>query len=403
MNWYRHALLALVILLHCISAASAGEKRYPTGVTDTEIKVGQTMPYSGPLSLAGTIGRAETAYFMMINERGGVNGRKIALISFDDGYAPPKTLEQTRRLVEQDGVTFIFSSIGTPTNATIQKYLNDRKVPQLLVTTGATRFADPENYPWTMPMLPSFRTEGRIVAKYILEHRSSAKIAVLYLNDDTGRDYLKGVKDVLGDKAASMIVKEASFELTDPTIDSQVVTLQASGADTFIDIAPAKAAAQAIRKVRAIGWKPAYFLASVAASIEATFKPAGIENSVGLVSALWLKDPNDPQWAEDPGLRDWLAWMKQWYPEGDLKDVYNVYPYTAAQALVRVLQQCGDNLSRENIMRQAANLHDIELPMLLPGIRINTSRTDFNPIKQMRLAKFDGQHWVLFGDLLDGR
>jgi branched-chain amino acid transport system substrate-binding protein len=395
-------------LLICLAAAAlalpgfaAAQKKYDPGASDTEIKIGQTMPYSGPASAYGTVGRAEAAYFQMINEQGGVNGRRLALISLDDGYSPPRTVEQIRRLVEEDGVLFIFQSLGTPTNTAIQKYLNARKVPQLFVATGATKWGDPQNFPWTMGWQPSYQSEGRIYAKYVLQHRPNAKIGVLYQNDDYGKDYVKGLKDGLGSRA-SLIVKEVSYEVTDPSVDSQIVTLQASGVDTFYLVATPKFAAQAIRKSYDIGWRPLGLLNNVSTSVAAVLEPAGLEKSVGLITALYVKDPTDPQWQKDKSFRDWVEWMKKYYPQGDLTDTYNVLGYSVGQTLVQVLKQCGDDLTRENVMRQAANLKDFELPMLLPGIRINTGANDFYPIEQMQLARFDGKRWVLFGEVITG-
>ena len=395
-------------LLICLAAAAlalpgfaAAQKKYDPGASDTEIKIGQTMPYSGPASAYGTVGRAEAAYFQMINEQGGVNGRRLALISLDDGYSPPRTVEQIRRLVEEDGVLFIFQSLGTPTNTAIQKYLNARKVPQLFVATGATKWGDPQNFPWTMGWQPSYQSEGRIYAKYVLQHRPNAKIGVLYQNDDYGKDYVKGLKDGLGSRA-SLIVKEVSYEVTDPSVDSQIVTLQASGVDTFYLVATPKFAAQAIRKSYDIGWRPLGLLNNVSTSVAAVLEPAGLEKSVGLITALYVKGPTDPKWQKDKSFRDWVEWMKKYYPQGDLTDTYNVLGYSVGQTLVQVLKQCGDDLTRENVMRQAANLKDFELPMLLPGIRINTGANDFYPIEQMQLARFDGKRWVLFGEVITG-
>jgi len=345
---------------------------------------------------------AEAAYFRMINEQGGVNGRKIDFISLDDGYSPPKTVEQTRRLVEQEGVALIFHTLGAPTNISIRKYLNDHKVPQVFIASGSSKFVDPEHFPWTMPFLPILRTEGLIYANYILRSKPDAKIGVLYQNDDFGKDYLTGIKEGLGEKASKMIVKELTYESTDPTIDTQIVLLQDSGADTFIDVTLPKFAAQAIRKSHDIGWLPTHILIAPSNSVAAVLEPAGIQNALGLITAQYLKDPTDPQWNDDHGYRDWAAWMKNYNPQGNPIEPLNVYGYTAAQVMVQVLKQCGNDVGRYNVMKQAANLHDVELPMLLPGVKINTSPTDYRPIKQMRLAKFDGKRWVLFGDLIEG-
>ena len=390
---------ALVSALLC-AAPGYAQKKYGPGASDKEIKLGQTVSYSGPLSVFGTIGRAELAYFEKVNAEGGINGRKITLVSLDDAYAPPKTVEQTRKLVEQEEVLALFSSLGTPTNTAIHKYVNARKVPHLFLSTGASKWGDPQQFPWTMGWAPNYRQEGRIYAKYILKTYPHARIAVLYQNDDFGKDFLQGFQDGLGDKARTMIVAQATYEPTDPTVDSQIATLKASGADTFFDIAAPKAAAQAIRKAHDLGWQPLHLLQSVAASIASTLKPAGLDNAVGVVSSAYYKDPTDPQWANDPGVAAYLAWMKRYYPAGNPDDVFNVWGYSQAQTMEQVLKQCGDDLTRENVMRQAANLKDLQLPMLLPGIRINTSPTDYYPIKQVQLMKFDGKQWVRFGEVL---
>jgi branched-chain amino acid transport system substrate-binding protein len=394
------ASAAVIFIAGLSGAALAAEKRNVPGVTDSEITIGQTMPYSGAASAWGADGLAELAYFKMLNEQGGVNGRKIRLISLDDGYSPPRTVEQTRKLVEQERVAFIFSPLGTPTNTAIQKYLNQRKVPQLFVATGASKWADPKHFPWTIGWQPSYATEARIYGRYILEHKPDAKIAVLFQNDDYGKDYLSGLKDGLGDKYAKMVVAEASYEVSDPTVDSQIVTLQATGADVFVDIAGPKFAAQAIRKAYDIGWRPLHFLNTVGSAVGAVLQPAGLEKSVGIVTARYYKDPSDPQWKDDPAFQSWLAWMKKYNSDANVNDYYNVLGYNLAMTLVHVLKQCGDDLSRENIMRQAANIHDLELPMLLPGVAINTSPTDFRPLKQMRLVRFDGQAWQSFSELI---
>jgi branched-chain amino acid transport system substrate-binding protein len=391
--------LGLVGLALAGLPASAAEN--PPGVTKTEIKLGQTMPYSGPASAYGTIGKVELAYFAKLNDEGGINGRKINLISLDDGYSPPRTVEQIRRLVEQDQVLAIFQSLGTPTNSAIHKYLNQKKVPQLFVATGAAKWGDPKHFPWTMGWQPSYQTEARIYAKYILQHKPDAKIALLYQNDDFGKDYVKGVHDVLGDKAAKMIVAEVSYEVTDATIDSQMVSLQSSGADVFIDVTTPKFAAQAIRKAYDIGWKPLHLLTNVSISIASVMEPAGLEKGTGILTAQYLKDPNDPAFQNEPGMKAWREFMKKYYPEGNLGDASNIFGYAVAQTMAQVLKQCGDDLSRENLMKQAAHL-DMELPVLQPGVKIHTSPTDFYPIKEMRLARFDGKQWVVFGDVISG-
>jgi branched-chain amino acid transport system substrate-binding protein len=395
--WAPAVLLALVF-----AHPAAAQKNYAPGVTDTELRIGQTMPYSGPVSAAGAVGLAELAYFRMLNDQGGVNGRKINLISLDDGYTPPKTVEQTRKLVEEEGVAFIFGSLGTPTNAAIQKYLNDRKVPQLFITPGTDRFADPAHFPWTMRFLPSYRMESRIYGHYIRETKPDAKVAVLYQNDDFGKDLLQGLKEGLGDLSAKLIVATASYEVTDPGIDSQIVSLQASGADTLLTAATAKFAAMSIRKVYDIGWRPMHFLDEIGSAVGAVLRPAGIEKSIGLISSTYIKDPTDPRWKDDPAYLAWRAWMEKYNPKADPADIYNVNAYNTAMTLVQVLKQCGDDLSRENIMRQAANLHDLALPMLQPGITISTSPSDYEPVKQLRLVRFDGETWAPFGEVMQG-
>jgi len=381
-------------------SAAWAQKKYDTGATDTEIKIGNIMPYSGPASAYGTIGKAEAAYIQMINDQGGVNGRKINFISVDDGYSPPKTVEMARRLVEQDQVLFIFGSLGTPPNSAIHKYMNAKKVPQLFVATGATKWNDPKHFHWTMGWQPNYQTEGSIYAKHILETKPNAKIAVLYQNDDYGKDYLKGFEDGLGAKAKSMIVAKVSYETSDPTVDSQIVQLKGSGADVFFNITTPKFAAMAIRKAYDIGWKPVHYINNVSASIGSVLTPAGLEKSVGLITTQYGKDPADPEWKDDPGMKKWYAWMAKYYPDGNTKDSSNVYGYGAAQTLVQVLKQCGDNLTRENVMKQAANLKDFQTDLALPGIKINTSPTDFAPIESEQLARFDGKKWVRFGEII---
>jgi branched-chain amino acid transport system substrate-binding protein len=396
------SLAALALVAAALAAAPALAQKNAPGVTDKEIKIGQTMPYSGPASAYGTIGKAELAYFKMINDKGGINGRMIDLISLDDGYSPPKTVEQIRRLVEQEEVAFIFQSLGTPSNSAIQKYLNAKKVPQLFVATGASKWGDPQHFHWTMGWQPDYRTEARIYTKYILQNKPDAKIGILYQNDDFGKDYLTGVKDVLGDKFSKMVVKEVSYEVTEPTVDSQVVTLQASGADVLITAATPKFAAQTIRKVYDIGWKPLHFMTNVSISVASVMEPAGVEKGVGVITATYGKDPTDPAWKDDPGMKGWREFMAKYYPDGDLNDASNVFGYGVAMTLEQVLKQCGNDLSRDNIMKQAANLKDLEIPTLLPGIKINTSPTDYYPIQDMQLEKFDGKTWVRFGDVIAG-
>jgi len=374
----------------------------PPGVTDTEIKIGQTMPYSGPLSAYGVIGRAETAYFKMINEQGGVNGRTINLISLDDGYSPPKTVEQTRRLVEQEQVALLFNGLGTPPNLAIRQYLNDNKVPQLFVSTGASMFSDPRHFPWTMGFNPNYQTEAHIYAKYILKTKPDAKICVLYQNDSFGKDYLIGLKDELGAERSGMIVKEVSYETSEPTIDSQIVTLQGSGADVILIAATPKFGAQAFRKTFDLGWAPMRVISNVTSSINAALRPAGLEKSQGLITATYGKDPSDAHWKDDPGVKEWAAFVAKYLSATDYIDLNAIYGFGAAQTMVQVLKQCGDDLSRENIMKQVANIKDPELPMGLPGAKINTSPDNYSPIRQMQLMQFKGESWDLFGDLLQG-
>jgi branched-chain amino acid transport system substrate-binding protein len=358
------------------------------------------MPYSGPASAYGVIGRTEAAYFKMINDAGGINGRKINFISYDDGYSPPKTVEQARKLVESDEVLLIFNSLGTPPNSAIRQYMNSKKVPQLFVATGATKWNDPKNFPWTMGWQPSYQSETQIYAKYILKNKPDAKIAVLYQNDDYGKDYLKGLKDGLGAKAASMIVAQESYETTDPTIDDHIVKLKSSGADVFIDIATPKFAAQAIKKVGEIEWKPLHFLNNVSASVGSVIKPAGYANAQNIISAAYLKDASDPQWNNDPGMKEFYAFLAKDFPSGDRLDQGTVVGYGVSQTLVQVLKQCGDNLTRENIMKQAASLKDFRSGVMLPGIKVNTSATDFAPLSQLQLMRFKGERWELFGDVI---
>jgi branched-chain amino acid transport system substrate-binding protein len=383
------------------AAPAFAQKKYDPGASDTEIKIGQTMPYSGPASAYGTIGRIEAAYFKMVNEQGGINGRKLTLISLDDGYSPPRTVEATRRLVEQDEVLFDFQPLGTAANAAIRKYMNAKKVPQLFVATGATMWGDPKHYPWTMGWQPAYQTEGKIYAKDILTNHPNAKVAVLYQNDDYGKDLLKGLKDGLGAKASSLIVKEASYEVTDPSIDSQILSLKDSGADVFVNITTPKFAALAIRKVYDSGWRPTQYLANVSLSIGAVLTPAGLEKSAGLMTVAYLKDATDTEWENDPAMNDYRAFLKKYYPEGNLADSSNVYGYSAAQTLVQVLKQCGDNLTRENVMKQAASLKHLQLPLARPGIEINTGPDDFFPFEALQLQRFDGKHWVAFGKVIE--
>lgn len=397
-----HLLTFLIFLFYSLSALQAyAEKTYGPGVTDTEIKIGQTMPYSGPASSLGTMGKTEVAYFAMINASGGINGRRITLISLDDAYTPPKTFEQTRKLVEAEQVLALFSPLGTAANAAIHKYVNANKIPHLFIGSNLMRWADPEHFPWTiMTLRPPFQLEAKLFADHILKVRPAAKIAVLYQNDDYGKDNLKGLKDALGEKAAIMIVAEASYELTDPNIDSQIVTLKGSGADTFVEFTTTKFGAQAIRKTYDIGWKPLHLVAFLASSVSAVLRAAGLEKAVGVISSVVAKDPSDPQWHNDPALKEYLAWFKQWYPDGDPEAWNNVMGYNAAQLMVQVLKRCGDDLTRENLLRQATNIKDLQLPMMLPGIKINTSPTDYLPVEQAQMMRFDGERWVRFGEIV---
>jgi branched-chain amino acid transport system substrate-binding protein len=387
------ALLALAVT-RPIAAADT------PGVTATEIKIGNTMPYSGPASAYGVIGKTETAFFKMINEQGGVAGHKIDFISLDDGYSPPKTVEQIHKLVEQDEVAFTFNTLGTPPNTAIQKYLNQKKVPHLFVATGADKWGNYQENPWTIGFQPSYRTEAQIYARYILKNMPNAKIGVFYQNDDFGKDYVIGLKDGLGDKYATMVVKEISYEVSDPTVDTQMVSLQGAGVDTLVSAPTPKFAAQAIRKIYDIGWKPAHFLSNVAISVGAVMTPAGPEKGIGIITATYGKDPTDPTWKDDAGMKQWRDFMKKNLPDADQTDANYVYGYGVSLTMLQVLKQCNGDFSRENIMKQAANLKDFELPTLLPGIKINTSPSNFHPITQMQLQKWDGKTWVLFGDVI---
>ena len=389
-------LAAIGVAVAALTSPAFAQKKYDSGATDKEIKIGGISPYSGPASAYGAIGKAIGAYIDKVNAEGGVNGRKLNWISLDDGYNPAKTVEQARRLVEEEEVLFVFNTLGTPPNSAIHKYMNAKKVPHLFVATGATKWGDPKNFPWTMGWQPNYQSESKVFVAHMLETKPNAKVAILYQNDDYGKDYVKGFEDGLGDKAKTMIVSKLSYEVTDPTIDSQLLSLKASGADTFFNVTTPKFAAMAIKKNAELGWKPLHYLNSVSASVGAVMVPAGPENGVGIFTANYLKDPTDPQFQKGKEWDDWLAWMKKYLPNGDLKDANNVYGYTAAQGLVQVLKQAGDNLTRENIMKQAASL-DMTLPMLLPGINVKTGPDDFYPIEREQLSKFDGKTWVLFG------
>jgi branched-chain amino acid transport system substrate-binding protein len=398
----RVATISAVLIGLAIAATPASsQKKYDTGATDTEIKIGNIMPYSGPASAYGVIGKTEGAYFNKINAEGGINGRKINFITYDDSASPPKTVEQARKLVEGDEVFLIFNSLGTAPNSAIQKYMNQKKVPQLFVATGATKWGDPKNYPWTMGWQPNYQTEGRIYAKYILDTKPGGKIAVLYQNDDYGKDLLKGLKDGLGAKA-NMIIASESYELTDPTIDNHVVSLKASGADIYVSVTTPKFAAQSLKKVKEIGWTPLHILNNVSSSLGGVIKPAGVDTAQGVISVTYGKDVTDPTWKDDPGVKEYDAFLARWYPDANRIDGSVGYGMMLAQTLVQVLKQCGDDLTRENVMKQAANLKDFELGLLLPGIKINTSPTDFYPIEQEQLMKFQGETWVRFGGIISG-
>jgi ABC-type branched-subunit amino acid transport system substrate-binding protein len=400
-HFLRLASLALFSGAIGLSTPGLAQKSYDSGASDTEIKIGNIMPYSGPVSSYATIGQTEAAYFRKINDEGGINGRKITFISYDDSFSPPKTVEQARKLVESDEVLLIFQPLGTQSNSAIQKYMNAKKVPQLFVASGATKWGDPKNFPWTMGWQPNYQSEGRIYAKYILQNFPRGKIAALWQNDDSGKDQMKGLRDGLGDKA-DMIVADAPFEVSDPTVDSQVVRLKNSGADIFVSWTTPKAAAQAIRKIGELGWKPAYFLSSTAASVGSVLKPAGLEYAKDIISSAYLKDPTDPAWKDDPDVKAWSSFMDKYFPNGDKTNTNTVYGYAAAETLAQVLKQCGDDLTRANVMRQGANLRELEVGMLLPGIKINTSASDFFPMEQMQLMRFDGEAWKLMNSVITG-
>jgi len=383
-----------------LAASGANAAKYGPGASDKEILLGQTMPYSGPASAYGSIGKAEAAYFKMVNEHGGINGRQVKIISLDDSYSPPKTVEQIRKLVEQENVLGVFQSLGTPTNSAIHKYMNAKKVPHLFVATGATKWGDYKHYPWTMGWQPNYQSEAKAYAAYVLKTHPNAKIGILYQNDDYGKDYLHGFKDGLGDKASKMIVKELSYETSDPTVDSQIVELKSSGADVFFNVTTPKFAAQAIRKAYDIGWKPVHLLNNVSANIKTVFTPAGLDKATGIISSQYIKDIADPQWQKSPDYVAWKAWMEKYNPGISLIDGNYVYGYAVAYTMHQVLKACGDDLTRENLMRQAANLKHLEVPMLLPGVTVNTSPTDYFPIEAVQLAKFDGKKFEAFGEVI---
>jgi branched-chain amino acid transport system substrate-binding protein len=396
-------LLALLLVgsLAALTGVGGVSAQTVVGVTATEIKIGNTNPYSGNASAYGTIGKTIAAYFKKVNDEGGINGRKINFITYDDGYSPPKTVEMVRKLVEQDQVAFLFQTLGTPPNSAIHKYVNQMKVPHLFIATGATKWNDPKNFPWTMGYQPNYQTEGRVYAAYALSHVKDPKIGILYQNDDYGKDYLKGFEDGLGEANKKLIVLKQTYEVTDPTIESQIVNLKNSGANVFFDITIPKYAVQAIKKSHEIGWKPLHFLNNVSSSLGTVLKPAGLDASKDLITALYMKEVTDPQWRNDKGFTEWVAFMKKYYPEGALDDQSNGFAYNVAILMTQVLKQCGNDFSRENIMKQAASVKDFELPLLLPGIKVNTGPNDFAPIEQEQLAKFDGEKWALFGDIIE--
>src|ERR1700744_226489 len=394
------AISTAVVAFTVTGGSAFAQKKYDTGATDTEIKIGSIMPYSGPASAYGMIGKTEEAYFKMINDQGGINGRKINWISYDDGYSPPKTVEQTRKLIESDEVLFIFNALGTPTQSSVQKYQNSKKVPQLFVATGASKWNDPKDFPWTMGYQPSYRVEGRIVAKYIMKTKPDAKVALFYQNDDFGKDYIAGVKDVFGDKASSMIVAEESYETTEPSIDSHIVKLKGTGADGLVNISTPKFAAQTIKKMAELQWKPMHLMTDVSISIGAVMKPAGLDASEGVLSAGYLKDASDPQWKNDEGMKKFMAFADKYMPGSDISDANMVYAFSAAETMVQVLKQCGDNLTRENVMKQAASLKAFAPDTLLPGVHVTPGPTDFAPIEQLRMMQFKGGKWDFFGDVI---
>jgi branched-chain amino acid transport system substrate-binding protein len=396
----KRRLLLSAALLTALSLPALAQKKYDPGASDREIKIGNTNPYSGPASAYGAIGKSIAAYFRMVNDRGGINGRKVNFITYDDGYSPPRTVEMTRKLVEQDEVLLLFQSLGTPSNTAIHKYMNAKKVPQLFVATGATKWNDPQHFHWTMGWQPNYQTEARIYAKHILQTRPNAKIAVLYQNDDYGKDYLKGFEDGLGAKAASMIVAKASYEVSEPTVDSQILQLKSSGADVFFNITTPKFAAQAIRAAYDSGWKPVHYLNNVSNSVGSVLKPAGLEKAVGVITSAYLKDPTDKRWANDPAMKTWREFMAKYNPDGDLSDPFNVYGYTVGATLEHVLKECGDNLTRENVMKQAANLKRFRMDTLLPGITMSTSPSDYAPLEAVQLERFNGHEFELFGEVI---
>jgi ABC-type branched-subunit amino acid transport system substrate-binding protein len=398
---YVKSLALAGLLAASVATAASAQKKYDPGATDTEIKIGNIMPYSGPASAYATIGKTEEAYFKKINSEGGINGRKITFISYDDGYSPPKTVEQARKLVESDEVLLIFNSLGTANNTAIQKYMNTKKVPQLFVSTGAAKWNDPKNFPWTMGWQPNYQTEARIYAAYILKNHPGKTIGILYQNDDFGKDYVTGLREGLGDQAGKLIIVESSYETSSPTVDTQVVQIKSLNPDIFVNISTPKFAAQAIKKLGELKWKPVHFLTNVSGSVGGVMKPAGYENDQGILSAAYLKDPKDPQWKDDPGMNEWRAFMTKWYPEGDQEDAATTFGYGVARGLEQVLRQCKDDLTRENVMKQAANLN-FELGVYLPGTKIKTSPTDYAPLEQLQMMRFKDESWELFGPVMSG-
>jgi branched-chain amino acid transport system substrate-binding protein len=398
---FLHLVTGTALLLALSVSAANAQKKYDPGASDTEIKVGQTVPFSGPASAYASIGKTQAAYIKMINDQGGVNGRKINLIQYDDAYSPPKAVEQVRKLVESDEVLLTFQIIGTPSNAAVQKYLNSKKVPQLFAATGASKFTDPKNFPWTVGFNPNYFVEGRIYGQYILKNHPTAKIGILYQNDDLGKDYLNGIKAGLGDKAASMVVAEASYEVSDPTVDSQILKIKDAGTDLFFSASTPKQAAQAIKKIAELGWKPVQIVDINATSVGAVMKPAGLEAAKGVISVNYGKDPLDPTWKDDAGMKKYFEFMAKYYPEGDKDSNFNTYGYSTAQLLVHVLKQAGDDLTRENVMKQATSLKNVQLDLSLPGIVGNTSPTDYRVNKQLQMMRFNGERWELFGPILE--
>ncbi|HEY7004844.1 MAG TPA: ABC transporter substrate-binding protein [Sphingomicrobium sp.] len=396
-------VMAAFLSVALLAAPALAQKKYDPGASDSEIRLGQTMPYSGPLSGFITLAKAELAYFAMINEQGGVTGRKITMISLDDGYSPPKTVEQTRKLVEEDQVLALSGSLGTPTNAAVQKYLNQKKVPQLFLASGASRWNDPQHFPYTMTLTPIYQAEASIYAAYVLQNVADPKVAVLYQNDDFGKDFLKGFSDRLGDRAKAVVTRAVSYEVTDATVDSQIIDLVSTKANVFLNISTPKFAVQAIRKAHELGWRPMQFIDNPAASVGIVMRPAGIDAAKGIISAAFVKDPTDPQYKDDAEFQAWVAWMKKYYPAGSLEDPQNVVGYVQAQTMVQVLKQCGDDLTRENVMKQAANLRNFHPAMLLKGINMNTSPTDYQPMEELLLQRFNGERFEVFGELLSAR